>query len=254
MGILLLSPIDIMIRKKPMNKKSVSELITEKQAVIFDLFYTLISVGFASSYRPLTFEILGVGREQWNTQLLEKSRDRLTGKEKDPSTIVEKMARAIDPAIPDELIAKATTNRLKLFERAMVEVPKTTNRVLSRLKGAKKKIGLVSNADVTEIAGWKKSPLSGHFDSVVFSCEVGYVKPEREIYKLCLRELQTHSDECVFVGDGGSQELEGARSLGLTTVMFTGIIRNVWPEKIEERRKFADFVIDGLDELLGEVT
>jgi hypothetical protein len=45
-------------------------------------------------------------------------------------------------------------------------------------------------------------------------------------------------------------ELEGARQLGITTVMITGIIKEIWPDKIEERKRHADFVIEKLSELL----
>jgi putative hydrolase of the HAD superfamily len=52
------------------------------------------------------------------------------------------------------------------------------------------------------------------------------------------------------VGDGGSDELKGARDLGMTTVMMTGVIKEMWPERIEPRLPFADFVIEKLDELV----
>ena len=49
--------------------------------------------------------------------------------------------------------------------------------------------------------------------------------------------------------DGGSNELEGARNAGMTTIMITGIIRELWPDRIADRRRHADFVIEQLTEL-----
>jgi len=54
----------------------------------------------------------------------------------------------------------------------------------------------------------------------------------------------------VFIGDGGSDELAGAKKVGLTTVMITGIIQELWPEKIPDRRKWADYEIVNITELL----
>jgi FMN phosphatase YigB (HAD superfamily) len=49
------------------------------------------------------------------------------------------------------------------------------------------------------------------------------VKPEPEIYRLAMRNLSVGPADCIFVGDGGSEELRGARDLGITTVMITDI-------------------------------
>ena len=102
-----------------------------------------------------------------------------------------------------------------------------------------------------EVAAWGECPIARLFDSTVISCHVGCVKPEPEIYQISLRELGVEAREAVFVGDGGSSELEGARNVGLTTVMIAGVIREIWPERIPERRRHADFVIERLGELFG---
>ena len=77
------------------------------------------------------------------------------------------------------------------------------------------------------------------------------MKPEKEIYELSLRQLSVSPAESVFVGDGGSNELEGARKAGMTTIMIPGIIRELWPERIAERQRQADVVIVRLAELVA---
>jgi putative hydrolase of the HAD superfamily len=163
---------------------------------------------------------------------------------------IEVMAHAIDPSIPDELIRAAVVNRINRFGQAMRGIPIEHANVLKELKSRGKKIGLISNADITEVAAWDESPIASIFDSTVFSCKAGYVKPEREIYEACLSELGVSAIDCVYVGDGGSDELKGARSLGMTTVMITGEVEHIWPDKLESRKKDADFVIVKLAELL----
>ena len=63
-----------------------------------------------------------------------------------------------------------------------------------------------------------RSPLAPLFDTAVFSCQLGWVKPEKEIYEVCMSKLQISPNECVFVGDGGMGELEGARQLGINSL------------------------------------
>jgi len=239
-----------------MTNDTIASRIAKKPVVFFDLFHTLTALEVTGNGKPSTSESLGVSREDWNRQLMEMSRERLAGEETDPFTIMRRMARAIDSSISLETIEKVTAQRMERFAGALMNAPAATVAVLQALKQRGKTVGLISNADVTEIAAWDSSPLAPLFDCVVFSCRVGCVKPEKEIYELAMRDPGVLPDDCVFIGDGGSDELAGARAVGMITVMFTGIIKELWPGKIEPRRKDADFVIEDLAEILesGEYT
>ena len=228
-----------------------SDAVNAADAVLFDLFHTLTSVDMVKTWRPPTHEILGVTREAWLEQVFGASRDRLVGKVRDPVTMMRTMAHAIDMSISLEVVEEATRNRQRRFHKALTQIPDATGDALATLKAKGKKLGLVSNADAMEIAAWEESPVAGLFDCVAFSCDVGYAKPEPEIYQICLDKLGVGPNEAVFVGDGGSDELMGAKAIGLTTVMMAGVIREMWPERIEPRLPYADFVIDTLDELVS---
>jgi putative hydrolase of the HAD superfamily len=228
-----------------------TELVRLRRAVIFDLFHTLVQVQPEGSERLTTADILGIERAEWSRILWEDTHDRLVGIDRDPHSIVRRIAHRVDPEISEELIDRAVASRLERFACALRDVPAASLRGLDRLKRAGKKIGLVSNADVTEIAAWSDSPLAPYFDSTIFSCDVGKKKPDAAIYRLSLNQLAVGADEAIFVGDGGSHELEGAKAVGLTTVLITGIIKRVYPDLVAERRACADFEIDDPGELLG---
>ena len=219
-------------------------------AVIFDLFHTLTSADAVRLPGKGTSEMLGVSREDWNRQLLMHSMDRLRGKITDPYTIIERMAHAIDPAIAQEVIKKAVANRIERFRHALINIEASNLDTLQRLKHMGKMLGLISNADVSEIAGWQSSPLKQYFDKVVFSCQIGFVKPEREMYGICISGLGAVSQECLYVGDGGSDELKGAHDVGMKTVLTIHVIKQLWPERIPTARMHADHVIDRIAELI----
>jgi putative hydrolase of the HAD superfamily len=232
------------------NASSLAAVVEAKRAVIFDLFHTLTSLEATwDGKRPMTHALLGVSKTAWDEQLHANSRDRLAGERTDAFAIVAAMARAIDSTISDDLIQRATENRIARFAGALTGMPATTGATLEALRKRGKRLGLISNADVMEVAAWSQSPVAGLFDSVLFSCHVGQVKPEPEIYRRSLAELGVAATDAIFVGDGGSDELIGAKAVGLTTVMITGIIKEIWPERIGERRRHADFVIETLPEL-----
>ena len=220
------------------------------RAVVFDLFHTLTSADVMRVPGRGTSEILGVTREDWNRQLLSYSDDRLRGRITDPFVIIKTMAHAIDPAIPVETIEVAVKKRIERFRYALMNIEESVINTLGKLKSIGKLLGLVSNADVNEIAGWRDSPLQPYFDSVVFSCRTGYVKPEKEIYEVALEELNVLPAEVVYVGDGGSDELKAAKMMGMTTVLTTHVIREFWPERIAKAREYADYEIKNIENIL----
>ena len=228
---------------------AIYEVVKQKNAIIFDLFHTLTAPEVTAPNGQSTSAILGLDVSKWNEQLMEKSKERLKGFEKDPYKIIRNLAHAINPDISEDLIVKATNNRIKRFDDALINMPLKNQDAIKALKRIGKKVALLSNADVVEAAAWEKSPIASYFDVVIFSCNVGFVKPEVEIYHLCLERLRERPEACLFVGDGGSNEFIGARQVGLTTVMTTGIIENLWPHKIADIQKNADFVIKELSEL-----
>ncbi len=223
-------------------------MIQTKRVFLFDLFHTLTSR--IPNHNPTTSEILEIHPKAWSDQLFMHSRERHSGELRDPYEILRKMAHAIDPSISEAKIEFATNLRMQRFIETLEKIPQSNVIALQKLRVMGKKVALVSNADFTEIVGWNRSPIAPLFDVTIFSCEVGFVKPEREIYELAMKKLSATVDECVFIGDGACNELEGAKNLGITTIMMTGVIKDIYPEEIPNRRKFADYEIDQIIQLV----
>jgi len=221
------------------------------RGVIFDLFHTLTAAESEWTNLPWTSDILGIDRRVWNDTLTKQSRWRLTGEVRDSVEIVRGLAHAIDPAISEEIIVRAAAFRQERFRKALATIPSRNLLLLSELRNRGFRLGLLSNADASEVAAWPDCPLAGVFDAEVFSCHVGSVKPESAIYGECLTQLGLTASECIFVGDGGSNELIGARQVGLFSVFFSGVIEDLWPERIPALAETADVHIRALPELLS---
>ena len=80
------------------------------------------------------------------------------------------------------------------------------------------KLCLISNADIIDRAYWTMSPLACIFDEAIFSCDIGILKPDKKIYDYAMRCLNVKSNESIFIGDGGSDELNGAKRAEMKTV------------------------------------
>jgi putative hydrolase of the HAD superfamily len=223
------------------------------KAIVFDLFHTLTGVESEWCELPWTSDVLGIDRGVWNRALTTQSRWRLAGEEQDAYRILSRLAREIDPSVTDGTLRRAVEVRTARFRHSLNKVPVANVQTLKQLRTAGFKLGLISNADVVEVAAWADSPLAGLFDVEVFSCTAGCVKPERVIYIKCLDALLVRAEESMFVGDGSSDELIGAKSVGMKTVFVSGVIQELWPDKIAERIALADHHIAWVPEILGLV-
>jgi putative hydrolase of the HAD superfamily len=57
------------------------------------------------------------------------------------------------------------------------------------------------------------------FDELVFSCEIGVNKPDREIYEICMQQLKVNPQDCLFVDDSANN-IKGAREVGMNCVLY----------------------------------
>ena len=113
------------------------------------------------------------------------------------------------------------------------------------------KLALVSNASSPARPLLEALGLAPFFDALVFSFEVGSVKPEPGIYLAACREIGVAPGRCLFVGDGNGRELEGAMDLGMTAVRierpavmeaFRKSPSLRWHHSVRDLRQVADLV------------
>jgi len=214
--------------------------LTHVRAVLFDLFHTLVSLEVSQPPGPSVSAILDVDRDTWWRAWTDNSEDYLLGR-----TVLERTlparARVANPAVTDEQIRLAVTARPAQFRHALTHVEPETLAGLSQLRTMNWRLGLVSNCGRDEIAAWPDSPLAPCFDAAVFSCDVGLIKPDPAIYRLAATRLRVEPAECLFVGDGGSDELVGASSAGMTPVLLTRHLEVMAPQRIAPATQQAAF-------------
>lgn len=78
--------------------------------------------------------------------------------------------------------------------------------------------GLISDCTHELPAYLPSLPVAPLLDATVFSVELGACKPEPEIYLAACDRLGVDAEDCIYLGDGGSRELSGARAVGMTAV------------------------------------
>ena len=218
-------------------------------ALLFDLFHTLVDVASAPGNQGrYTADILGIDRAAWRAACFSEHHD-ICGSTRGEE-VIRTLAHAIDPGIADVLIQEAAEERRHRFAHALRSVEPEVLATLARLRAAGWRLGLISNASTDEVAAWSDSPLAPLFRASLFSCRCGLKKPDPAIYRLALEQLACSAEQAIFIGDGGSDEHRGARSVGLTTVLLRHFTNGSLPsEVLAARRVWADMEVGRFGQL-----
>ncbi|MBV8086462.1 MAG: HAD family hydrolase [Chloroflexi bacterium] len=98
---------------------------------------------------------------------------------------------------------------------------------LTELHAGGLRVGLISECGAETAPLWRACSLAPLVDAAILSCQVGCRKPSPCIYQLACEALAVPAQQCLYVGDGSSQELTGARRAGMTAVQLR--IDGDWP-------------------------
>ena len=194
------------------------------QAVVFDFFGTLTPVSpsevWASNAAKLA-AVLGVGTEPLLQLLDDSFPERITGVLGDQRQTMEALADRLGVRLTGEQLAEAIAVRRSVQEAMFTLRPEALG-VIERLRSAGLKTGLVSDCTSELPDAWAQLPLAALIDAPVFSCIEGTRKPDPRLFRKVAADLATEPARCVYIGDGGGQELTGASALGMRAVLLAG--------------------------------
>ena len=104
--------------------------------------------------------------------------------------------------------------------RATRKINQELIEIIKNLKNKSYIIGLLSNNYVELRQEIEELGLTSLFDVIVISAEVGFYKPQPEIFQILFDKLNLKSDEVAFVDDTPNS-LFGAKEIGYAPILFT---------------------------------
>lgn len=191
-------------------------------AVVFDLFGTLVDNWSAKENQQLVADMavaLGVPGEEFNRRWEETRDERLRWGHGGPVDSMGWVSQGLSDRVPPDRINQAAQIHLGFIKNRLTPRADAVE-TLVQLKTAGYKVGLITDcyADVSLL--WAETPLAQVVDAPVFSCDEGIKKPDARIYQLACDRLGVNPSDCLYVGDGGSNELSGASSFGMSAVQI----------------------------------
>lgn len=204
-------------------------------AVLFDFHETLISADrwMVLETGGIATEVLGVlgawngGRSEDARSRVEQIHARLRAISRD--TGIEYGAPAIarillvelglDAAYPPQAVDAAVETLFRSYVPDVRLKPAAAEGLDALARGGYR-MGIISNATYGPFIGWalQRLGVSGYFEHIVVSADVGLRKPRREIFDAALAAMRVPAAAAVYVGNDYLKDIVGAKLAGLRAI------------------------------------
>ena len=194
------------------------------RAVLFDLYETLVTeTGAEIRNAGALGESFGVDPKAYRKEWKQLRPLVLCGRLTFHAALTQ-VGERLGVSIPLELMQQACDERARAKSPIFRRIDPALLAMTRELNQRGLRLGVVSNCMAEDVAGWPDSALAPQFDCTIFSFTTGLVKPDVRIYREALRQLGVGAEDAIYIGDGGDDELIGARRAGLCAAQATWFV------------------------------
>ncbi|HEY6537770.1 MAG TPA: HAD family hydrolase [Candidatus Dormibacteraeota bacterium] len=188
------------------------------RGVVFDLFGTLV-LGWgqdtAAGKAAEIAAILGAPLPAFRDLMAATYTLRANGQLGDSLETVRHLAEMVGHDPSPVAVERAAARRIAQF-REVLSIPRPeVSSLLAVLRARGIGVGLISDCSAETPIIWPTLPWAAPIQAAVFSWSEGVRKPDPRLYLKVSALLGLTPGECLYVGDGGSQELSGAARVGM---------------------------------------
>lgn len=220
------------------------------KAIIFDLYGTLVGNFSRQAYDQIQAQMANVldvpFSKFWQIKaatIKDRSLGNLSVEEN-----IEEIGRRLNVKVDITQIEEIVALGNEFTKTSLIPEPEVLE-VLDRLKHTGFLLGLITNCNTSVPQFFQQSELAQHIHVPVFSCKEGFKKPSSRIYEIACERLIVEPHECLYVGDGSSEELKGAASVGMQPILKRTDLSDVYDPKRQDVENWDGIVINEISEL-----
>jgi len=208
------------------------------KAILFDLDGTLIDFKAMkkAAIKEAAKAMVKAGLEMSEDEAYSKL-DEVYWKDIESNTAIADFLKSLGK-LEDKILAAGINGYL----RGKLANTKSVDGAVETIKKLKKRFKVAVVTDAPRLKAWQRLNLigmDGLFDVVVAYEDTGRRKPDRLPFEAALRRLGVKAEEAVMVGDWYERDVEGAKALGMRTVL------------VGEKCGKEDWCVDDLKEILS---
>lgn len=184
-----------------------TQLETNTKAVIFDCFGTLMEI----KEKKMPYKYLR--DELYKNNIVIDNFAKLVMENSCEIEDIEKMSKfkfSNEQKLKFKQMLEKELRSIHIFE--------DVNQYLKELKEKNIKTILCSNLALPY--GKSAKSLTLPLDKYILSYEVGHIKPNKEIFQLCLNQYNLKKEEVVYVGDSIKDDYNGATEFGIKVFLI----------------------------------
>jgi putative hydrolase of the HAD superfamily len=185
--------------------------------VLFDFFGTLTTAVHRGPAHANIARWLGCDPAAFAAELDRSFGVRARGGYGPPADALRRVIRGAGGRPSERRVAVALSARSAAV-RADTRLRPDAVPVLAALRDRGVLTGLVSDCGPELPLFLSTLPVAPLLSTCVYSVEIGACKPHPKMYLTACARLGVEPADCLYVGDGGSRELTGARAVGMTAV------------------------------------
>lgn len=186
------------------------------RAVIFDLANTIVEnkKGFNPRYEAQV--LLGLPTKQHLRNLIFTLAADKPGMDSDEfaEALVKRTKGKTDAYLVEEI------KQIFLHNNECLQLRPDALYVLHELRSYGLKLALLSNCTPFAKLLVRDLELSKHFDTIVLSSNVGYMKPDPRIFMLTMKQMNVSANETCVVGDKVKTDILGGTLAGCKTILL----------------------------------
>lgn len=190
------------------------------RAVVFDLFGTLVPNLDPAVYRSMVAEVADMFGapadrflEEWHGHFVA----RMDGTLQDGDDMFLPVLDALGIQAPERVLRAAGQLRRDTMRAALRPKPEAIQ-CLDAIRSRGLQLALVTDCSSETPGLLDDTPLGAYFPVRACSAHLRVRKPDPMMYNHVLNGLGIPGPDCLYVGDGNSEELPGARRHEMTTV------------------------------------
>jgi putative hydrolase of the HAD superfamily len=221
------------------------------KAVIFDLFGTLVRDFTRQEYDQVNAKMaknVGIPYHEFWQLVAETGQGWYSGYYSSVEARLKDICRRWGVESDDTQVTQAAKYHYEFITNAIVPEQEVME-VLNILKSRGLRLGLITNCGPAVPLLWEQSSLARLIDVPVFSSRECVKKPDIRVYQVTCHQLQAHPRECIYVGDGSSDELKGATAIGMLPILKRTDLNDVYDAHRPEVEGWQGLAINEINEL-----